>query len=76
MSLNMNMCLKKNYFSGTRKDFILFIPFQGFWDERTLFPSVCLTTDSLHINMTEQEGETLLHLSSQHRYNMGALPLG
>lgn len=37
---------------------------------------ILMTTDSLHVNMTEQEVEPLLHLSSQHRYNMGALPLG
>lgn len=74
--LLLNVCSKKNDSSGTRQDFILFIPFQGVWDERTFIPSVCLTADSLHVNMTEQEAEPLLHPSSQHRYNMGALPLG
>lgn len=40
------------------------------------FIQFVLTTDSLDVNMTEQEAEPLLHLSSQHRYNTGALPLG
>lgn len=54
------MCLKKNDSSDTRKDFILFIPFQGFWDERTFIASICLTTDSLHVNMTEHGAEPVL----------------
>lgn len=62
------MCLKKNDSSDARQDFILFVPFQGFWNERTFIPSVCLTTAVFML--------TLLHLSSQLRCNTGALPLG
>lgn len=74
--LLLNMRLKKHGSSDTRHDFILFIHFQGFWDEGTFIPSVCLRTDCLDVNTAEQETQPLLHLSSQCRYNTGALHLG
>jgi len=47
--------LKKHDSSDTRYDLILFKPLQGFWDEGMFFPSVCLTTDHLHVSRTERE---------------------